>query len=59
MNTQGAIAQIISYKGQVVLDSNDSYNSVIDGTLAAGTYYIGFSTESSTVGTFTSEMTLL
>ena len=59
METNNAIAQIISYKGQVVLDSNDSYNSIIDGTLAAGTYYIGFSTESSTVGTFTSEMTLL
>jgi hypothetical protein len=59
LQTYNAIAQVISYKGQVVLDSNDSYNSIIDGTLVAGTYYIGFSTESSTVGTFTSEMTLL
>ncbi|MEY2831458.1 MAG: hypothetical protein RLZZ574_716 [Cyanobacteriota bacterium] len=59
LETNNAIAQIINYKGQVVIDSSDSYDSVLEGHLAAGTYYIGFSTESSTVGSFTSSLSFI
>lgn len=59
IDTQNAIVQVINYKGQVVLDSNDSYTSALDGNLAAGTYYLGFSSESSTIGTFTSEISFI
>jgi hypothetical protein len=59
LETNNAIAQIINYKGQVVIDSSDSYDSVLEGHLAAGTYYIGFSTESSTSETFTSSLSFI
>jgi hypothetical protein len=59
LNTQGAIAQIINYQGSVVIDSSDSYSSVLEKNLTAGTYYIGFSSESSTVGTFTSSLSFI
>lgn len=59
LNTTGAIAQIINYQGSVVIDSSDSYSSVLEKNLAAGTYYIGFSSESSTVGTFTSSLSFI
>lgn len=56
LTTKDAIAQIINSKGMVVGDSNDSYNSTITVTLKKGTYYLGFSTESSTESIFTSEL---
>jgi hypothetical protein len=59
LNTTGAIAQIINYQGSVVIDSSDSYESVLEKNLTAGTYYIGFSSESSTVGTFTSSLSFI
>jgi hypothetical protein len=59
LNTTGAIAQIINYQGSVVIDSSDSYDSVLEKNLTAGTYYIGFSSESSTVGTFTSSLSFI
>lgn len=59
LNTTGAIAQIINYKGSVVIDSSDTYDSVLEKNLTAGTYYIGFSSESSTVGTFTSSLSFI
>jgi hypothetical protein len=59
VNTQGAIAQIINYKGQVVIDSSDSYSSILDAHLAAGTYYIGFSSESSMAENFTASIAFI
>jgi hypothetical protein len=59
LNTTGAIAQIINYQGSVVIDSSDSYSSVLEKNLTAGTYYIGFSSESSTVGSFTSSLSFI
>lgn len=59
LNTTGAIAQIINYQGSVVIDSSDSYSSLLEKNLTAGTYYIGFSSESSTVGTFTSSFSFI
>ncbi|MCM0594581.1 MAG: hypothetical protein ACIWVG_04565 [Gloeotrichia echinulata HAB0833] len=56
LTTRDAIAQIINSKGMVVGDSHDSYNSTITVTLKKGTYYLGYSTESSTESIFTSEL---
>lgn len=52
LTTDGAIAEIVNFKNQVVLGSNDSYESDLTGYLKAGTYYLHYSSESSMVETF-------
>lgn len=59
LDTIGAISQIINYKGLVVADLSDSYNSTIDANLTPGTYYIGFKCESSLSSTFTSSVSFI
>jgi hypothetical protein len=54
IDTDGAIAQLINSQGQVVVDSSDGYNSNLSAQLEAGIYYIGFSSESSTLEMFNS-----
>jgi hypothetical protein len=53
--TQGAIAEIVNSKHQVVASSNDSYESKVETTLKPGTYFLHFSSESSMEEIFTSK----
>jgi hypothetical protein len=55
LTTDGAIAEIVNYKNQVVLGSDDSYGSDLTGYLKAGTYFLHYSSESSMVETFYSQ----
>ncbi len=55
LTTDGAIAEIVNYKNQVILGSNDSYESNLTGYLKAGTYFLHYSSESSMVETFYSQ----
>ncbi len=59
IETSGAIAQLLNSKGMIVADSSDGYESLLTATLKRGTYYLGFSSESSTVEGFTSTLNLV
>jgi hypothetical protein len=59
IDTEGAIAQLINSQGQVVVDSSDGYNSNLTAQLEAGIYYIGFSSESSILEMFNSQISFM
>jgi hypothetical protein len=50
--TDGAITEIVNSKNQVVLGSDDAYESNLNVFLKTGTYFLHYSSESSTVETF-------
>jgi hypothetical protein len=60
IQTQGAIFQLLGNTGSaVIVDSSDAYESTLTATLQPGRYFLGYSSESSTPGFFTSQVTLL
>lgn len=58
IETEGAIAQLLNSKGMVVADSSDGYESLLTANLKRGTYYLGFSSESSIAQAFTASIAL-
>lgn len=59
VETDGAIAQLLNARGMVVTDSSDGYQSTLIAQLRRGTYYLGFSTESSTSELFTAVVSVI
>jgi hypothetical protein len=53
--TNGAIAELVNSKNQVVIGSDDGYESNLSATLNPGVYYLHFSSESSMEEIFTSK----
>lgn len=58
IETEEAIAQLLNSKGMVVADSSDGYESLLSANLKRGTYYLGFSSESSIAQAFTASIVL-
>lgn len=56
--TNNAIAAIVNSSRSVVVDSSDGYSSNLSVTLQSGVYFLQFSTESSTLSLFTSQLSL-
>jgi hypothetical protein len=56
--TNNAIAAIVNSSRSVVVDSSDGYSSNLTVTLQPGVYFLQFSTESSILSLFSSQLSL-